>query len=232
MQIIALLLSCSVAAQMGGGHNDTDHDDSVSAGSCYDMAAGHTVTCDVMEAMCTSPSMWYSPGYVGGSGCCHCAASCDHAAETGADCEAQYNDAADGDHDIPGHGDGDHDMPGGDHGGGHDGHDHGGGGHGDHGGATDAVCESNPPLFYLAAPIPPCQALGAYPLYCTQALAEAASPTDGWHFYKTYYMPNGVSPLCHGNYVGDATQCDCPESDAARAVSGAAAAYALAALLL
>jgi len=160
------------------------------------MAGGHTVTCDVMEAMCTSPSMWYAPGYVGGSGCCHCEASCDHTAETGADCEAQYNDAADGDHDMPGDGD---------HGGGHDGHDHGDGGHGDHGGATDAVCESNPPLFYLAAPIPPCQALGAYLLYCTQALAEAASPTNGFHFYRTYYMPNGVSPLCHGNYVGDAT---------------------------
>ena len=55
------------------------------------------------------------------------------------------------------------------------------------------------------------------------------------------FMPNGVSPMCHGNYKGDANECECEgvtasptqESDAARAVScAAAAALTLAATLL
>jgi hypothetical protein len=63
MRLIALLLCGGAVAAEMGSHNDTDHgdgdhgDEATSAGSCYDMAGGHTVTCDVMEAMCTSPSM-------------------------------------------------------------------------------------------------------------------------------------------------------------------------------
>ena len=26
------------------------------------------------------------------------------------------------------------------------------------------------------------------------------------------FMPNGVDPMCHGNYVGDATACECEDA--------------------
>ena len=146
-----------------------------------------------------------------------------------------------GDGDMPGHGDGD--MPG--HGDG--GHDHGGG----HGG--DAECTFDAPE---SKPFGPCQMSDTYPLFCTAAEAEAMSPSNGYHMMAGLFMPNGVMPMCHGNYVGDAAACECdglnnvpPDfdvdckwkngklkcklSDGARAVSGAAAAaLTLAALLL
>ena len=52
----------------------------VSAGSCYDMTS-HQVSCDVAEASCASPKVWYVPGHVGRSGCCHCKASCQNVTE-------------------------------------------------------------------------------------------------------------------------------------------------------
>ena len=47
-----------------------------SAGSCYNMTT-HAVSCNMSEVDCSSPHMWYGPGYVSPrSGCCHCEASC------------------------------------------------------------------------------------------------------------------------------------------------------------
>ena len=51
-------------------------------------------------------------------------------------------------------------------------------------------------------------------------------------------MPNGVDPMCHGNYVGDATACECEDatknddgSDGAVATTLGYGAIAAAALL-
>ncbi len=50
-------------------------------------------------------------------------------------------------------------------------------------------------------------------------------------------MPNGVDPMCHGNYVGDATACECEGatkddgSDGALATTLGYGAIAAAALL-
>ena len=58
-----------------------------SAGSCYDITT-HVVTCDVAEAEC---DMYYEPGYVGGSGCCHCdSVECDHSKETSEEACSYY----------------------------------------------------------------------------------------------------------------------------------------------
>ena len=49
----------------------------------------HAVSCNMAELDCSSPHMWYSPGYVSPrSGCCHCEASC---ANTSGNCT--YYDA-------------------------------------------------------------------------------------------------------------------------------------------
>ena len=51
------------------------------------------------------------------------------------------------------------------------------------------------------------------------------------------FMPNGVDPMCHGNYVGDATACECEDaknddgSDGALATTLGYGAIAAAALL-
>jgi uncharacterized protein (DUF305 family) len=65
------------------GVDGYDNSGASSAGSCYDSTT-HVVECDVAEAAC--PGYWYEPGFVGGSGCCHCTASCDHADETSQEC--------------------------------------------------------------------------------------------------------------------------------------------------
>ena len=71
-----------------------------SGGSCYETTT-HTVTCNVAEEDC--PEYWYEPGYVSPySGCCHCAASCDHDAEWGSDCEGEYYDHEDDEDDEEG----------------------------------------------------------------------------------------------------------------------------------
>ena len=78
-----------------------------SKGFCYgvpkaDGSPGHGQgTCDVSEAECPANAMgWYPPGYVGGSGCCQCRASCDHSKETG-DCAAyKYYDTPEVIHEL------------------------------------------------------------------------------------------------------------------------------------
>ena len=60
-----------------------------SAGSCYPTPT--TVTCDVAEADCDGSH--YAPGFIGGSGCCHCdSLECDHGAEQRpfAECSTMY----------------------------------------------------------------------------------------------------------------------------------------------
>jgi hypothetical protein len=60
-----------------------------SAGSCYPTPT--TVTCDVAEADCDANH--YAPGFIGGSGCCHCdSLECDHGAEQRpfAECSTMY----------------------------------------------------------------------------------------------------------------------------------------------
>merc|ERR1719482_2347031 len=59
-----------------------------SAGSCYDFAT-HAVTCDVAEADCDGSH--YAPGFIGGSGCCHCdSVECDHSKETSEEACSYY----------------------------------------------------------------------------------------------------------------------------------------------
>lgn len=138
------------------------------------------------------------------------------------------------------------DMPGhGDHGGNHTdpmppmGDDHSGHGGGDHGhGGDGGECAFNAPA---SLPAGPCQQANTYPLFCTAESADAAG-MSGHHMMGGLYMPNGASPMCHGNYRGDANECECdgPEfltpddvTGAARAVScTAAAAFAALAVLL
>eukprot|EP00931_Biecheleriopsis_adriatica_P119042 TRINITY_DN94331_c0_g1_i1.p1 TRINITY_DN94331_c0_g1~~TRINITY_DN94331_c0_g1_i1.p1 ORF type:complete len:515 (-),score=59.04 TRINITY_DN94331_c0_g1_i1:57-1601(-) len=50
-----------------------------SAGSCYSPDT-HKISCNVEEQACGE--YYYSPGFVGGSGCCHCQASCDFSTES------------------------------------------------------------------------------------------------------------------------------------------------------
>ena len=38
------------------------------------------------------------------------------------------------------------------------------------------------------------------------------SPSNGHHMMAGLFMPNGVDPMCHGNYVGDATACECEDA--------------------
>ena len=60
----------------------------------------------------------------------------------------------------------------------------------------------------------------------------------GHHMMAGLFMPNGVDPMCHGNYVGDATACECEDatknddgSDGARTTMLGYGAIAAAALL-
>ena len=58
-----------------------------SAGSCYPTPT--TVTCDVAEADCDGNH--YAPGFIGGSGCCHCdSVECDHSEETSEEACSYY----------------------------------------------------------------------------------------------------------------------------------------------
>ena len=63
------------------------------------------------------------------------------------------------------------------------------------------------------------------------------SPSNGHHMMAGLFMPNGVDPMCHGNYVGDATACECEGatkddgSDGALATTLGYGAIAAAALL-
>ena len=84
-----------------------------------------------------------------------------------------------------------------------------------------------------------CQDGGSYPLYCTEAEANAESPDGKSHEHRGYHMPWertwasawGVS-LFNSGYEGDAPACDCDgaESDGAAARRVAAAAVATAAV--
>ena len=66
--MLGLVMFAIVAAAGGTG--------TTSAGSCYNMTT-HAVSCNMSEVDCSSPHMWYGPGYVSPrSGCCHCEASC------------------------------------------------------------------------------------------------------------------------------------------------------------
>jgi hypothetical protein len=63
-----------------------ENPDSVSEGSCYDMAGTHTVMCDWNEDDCVKgiSGVWYKPGHVSSSAhengepmqCCHCKPGC------------------------------------------------------------------------------------------------------------------------------------------------------------
>jgi len=57
-----------------------------------------------------------------------------------------------------------------------------------------------------------CQNAGNYPLYCTEAEANVVSPENSSHSHMmgsaNTYMPNGVT-MHHGDYAGNAVQCDC-----------------------
>jgi len=83
--------SCDFSLETGTDCNLSHYDAPKSLGSCYH---GHTadpmITCNVAEADCTGS--WYEPGKVGGSGCCHCDASCPHSTETGDKCHQSYYD--------------------------------------------------------------------------------------------------------------------------------------------
>ena len=105
-----------------------------------------------------------------------------------------------------------------------------------HGGGSDAAeCAFDAPE---SKPFGPCQASDTYPLFCTAAEAEAMSPSNGHHMMAGLFMPNGVDPMCHGHYVGDATACECEDatknddgSDGAVATTLGYGAIAAAALL-
>ena len=103
------------------------------------------------------------------------------------------------------------------------------------GGSDAAECAFDAPE---SKPFGPCQASDTYPLFCTAAEAEAMSPSNGHHMMAGLFMPNGVDPMCHGNYVGDATACECEDatknddgSDGALAMTLGYGAIAAAALL-
>ena len=64
------------------------YDNFQSDGSCMEFST-MAIECDVSHAACDAKGSgfyWYNPGFVGGSGCCHCYSSCNHNLETAADC--------------------------------------------------------------------------------------------------------------------------------------------------
>ena len=63
-------------------------------GACFNTTTG-SFSCGVDETTCTNQGYitWMAPGSVPrASGCCICKEDCDHALETGTDCEGQYAD--------------------------------------------------------------------------------------------------------------------------------------------
>ena len=51
----------------------------------------HEVSCDVAQASCGSPNVWYAPGFVSSSsGCCHCQQSCENVSDS-----CNYHDVPD-----------------------------------------------------------------------------------------------------------------------------------------
>ena len=65
----------------------------VRGGACFNTTT-MSFSCGVDESTCTNQGghiTWMAPGYVTG-GCCICKEDCDHALETGTDCEGQYAD--------------------------------------------------------------------------------------------------------------------------------------------
>ena len=91
--------SCDHTLETGTDCHLNYYDVAQSDGSCYDSTA-HVVTCDVAHQKChDSGGYWYKPGYMStsrttGLKCCHCKDSCDHTAETGANCEESWYDAS------------------------------------------------------------------------------------------------------------------------------------------
>ena len=77
-----------------------------------------------------------------------------------------------------------------------------------------------------------CQDEGNYPLYATEAEANAVNTVDGTsHQMGNYWMPNCLEHAYHGAYTGDAPTCGAAESDAASTL-GVGALAALAAALV
>ena len=66
-------------------------------GACFNTTTG-SFSCGVDESTCINQGYvtWMVPGYVmrsgSSGGCCICKEDCDHALETGTDCEGQYAD--------------------------------------------------------------------------------------------------------------------------------------------
>ena len=75
-----------------------------------------------------------------------------------------------------------------------------------------------------------CQYNKNYPLYATEAAANAVAEGDGTsHQMDGYWMPNCLEHAYHGAYTGDAPTCGAAGSDAASTlVVGALAALAAA----
>jgi plastocyanin len=77
-----------------------------------------------------------------------------------------------------------------------------------------------------------CQYNKNYPLYATEAAANAVAEGDGTsHQMGGYWMPNCLEHFYHGDYSGDAPTCGAAESDAASTL-GVGALAALAAALV
>ena len=77
-----------------------------------------------------------------------------------------------------------------------------------------------------------CQENKNYPLYATEAAANAVNTVDGTsHQMGNYWMPNCLEHAYHGAYTGDAPTCGATESDAASTL-GVGALAALAAALV
>ena len=82
-----------------------------------------------------------------------------------------------------------------------------------------------------------CQENKNYPLYATEAEANAVNTVDGTsHQMGNYWMPNCLEHAYHGAYTGDAPTCGAASSDAVSsdgaARVGVAALAALAAALV
>ena len=60
-----------------------------------------------------------------------------------------------------------------------------------------------------------CQENKNYPLYATEAEANAVNTVDGTsHQMGNYWMPNCLEHAYHGAYTGDAPTCGAASSDA------------------
>ena len=76
-----------------------------------------------------------------------------------------------------------------------------------------------------------CQDGGNYPLYATEAEANAVAGDGTSHQMHGYWMPDCLEHAYHGAYTGDAPTCGATESDAASTL-GVGALAALAAALV